>query len=164
MTSASHLASTGAGMRLNAFGTSAVSMDAALTPLGTTPPPLSSLASSLNQSAIGLNPLSSTHLVATKSHPPGVGGGALVQSPSGQSQLTGARPSIVPSGSTPSTFGAVISPQLVLLNTMANHWLGPETTQTVCAACPEAHSLLHLFGAWLFEASIVGAEKDLNSE
>ncbi|THD20225.1 hypothetical protein D915_009032 [Fasciola hepatica] len=136
VTSASHLASAGAGMRHSTFGTSALQMDAALTPLGTTPPTLSSLASSLNQSAIGLSPLSSTHLVTTK---PGISG-ALVQVPSGQSQTPGARPSVVASGSTPLTFGSIISPQLVLLNTMANHWLGPETVSVITTRCDQFSS------------------------
>uniref|UniRef100_A0A183BEK1 POU domain, class 2, transcription factor 1 n=1 Tax=Echinostoma caproni TaxID=27848 RepID=A0A183BEK1_9TREM len=166
---ASHLASTGSvSLRQNAFIPSGVSVDAVITPLGTTPPTLSSLASSLNQSSIGYTSLPSAHMVATKTHhsiSPGQSsaaiGGILSQVANIQSQAMGSRPT---GSSVP--LGVVMNnvPQVVQLSTLANQWLGPETNQTVCTLCPEANSLLHLFGAWLFEASVAGVEKDLNSK
>ncbi|CAL8085875.1 unnamed protein product [Calicophoron daubneyi] len=53
-------------------------------------------------------------------------------------------------------------PRVRNLYNLATYWLGPEPNQAVCGQCPQANSLLQLVGSWLFEASVTGADKELN--
>ncbi|TGZ74787.1 hypothetical protein CRM22_000754 [Opisthorchis felineus] len=48
------------------------------------------------------------------------------------------------------------------LRTLAPQWLGPEPNRCLRDQRPEANTLLRLLGSWLFEASVVGAGKDVN--
>ncbi|OON20378.1 hypothetical protein X801_03745 [Opisthorchis viverrini] len=52
----------------------------------------------------------------------------------------------------------------VHLRTLAPQWLGPEPNRCLRDQRPEANTLLRLLGSWLFEASVVGAAKDVNRE
>ncbi|KAF6768018.1 hypothetical protein AHF37_04910 [Paragonimus kellicotti] len=94
---------------------------------------------------------------------------------SGQPSLlsfTGNHPSIRPqqNGASSSSFywstassgGFSQSPNFVHLQTLAQQWLGPEPNQGVISLRPEVNTLLQLLGPWLFEAAIIGVEKDFD--
>nr|CAH8840703.1 unnamed protein product [Trichobilharzia regenti] len=66
--------------------------------------------------------------------------------------------------STPPLLSLLINknPQVEHLRNLATTWLSTDSPIVLNPKRPEINSLLQLFGAWLFEASITGVKQDLN--